>query len=111
MGAPLFHVGATAQCPHGSPITAVTANTRVLLGGQPAATFADTYLVTGCPFTVPPGKPQPCIKVQWLVPAARVRINGQPALLRNSVGLCLSADQIANGPPVVALTQMRVSGT
>jgi len=40
----------------------------------------------------PPGKPQPCIRVQWLVPAARVLVNGQPVLLQTSTGLCLSPE-------------------
>jgi hypothetical protein len=110
MGSPLFQVGATAMCPHGGQVSVVPTNTRVLLGGQPAAVLADQFLVAGCAFTVPPGKPQPCVKVQWLVPAARVLIGGQPAILQSSTGLCLSADQIPAGPPNVVVTQLRVSG-
>src|SRR5262245_22460802 len=107
----LFHVGATAICPHGGQVSTVPGNPRVLLGGQPAATLADTYLVAGCAFTVPPGKPQPCIKVQWIVPALRVLIGGQPAILQDSTGLCQSAEQIPQGPPSVVVTQVRVRGT
>ena len=77
---------------------------------MPVATFADTYMVAGCAFTVPPGKPQPCIRVQWLVPAARVFVNAQPAILQLSTGLCLSAEQIPQGPPTVISTQPRVIG-
>jgi hypothetical protein len=106
----LMHVGATAICPHGGQVSVVTTNARVLVGGQPVGTFADTYLVAGCAFTVPP-KPQPCVKVQWLVPAARVLVNGQPAILQSSTGICLSAEQIPQGPPSVIVTQVRVRGT
>ena len=87
MPGPLFHVGATAICPHGGQVQTIPTNARVLVSGQPVATLADTYLVAGCAFTIPPGKPQPCIKVQWLVPAARVLGNGEPAILQTSVGL------------------------
>ena len=107
----LFHVGASAICPHGGQVTTISSNARVLVSGMPVATFADVSVVAGCAFTVPPGKPQPCVKVQWLVPAVRVLINGQPALLQTSTGLCLSAEQIPGGPPVIVATQTRVVGT
>jgi hypothetical protein len=106
----LYHVAATAICPHGGQVTVVSSNTRVLVSGMPVATVADLCTIAGCAFTVPPGKPQPCIKVQWLVPAARVLINGQPALLQTSTGLCLSAEQIPQGPPTIVATQTRVVG-
>jgi hypothetical protein len=86
-------------------------NTRVKVGGQPVAVMADQFTVAGCSFTVPPNKPQPCAKVQWLVPAARVRVGGSPVILATSTGLCQSADQIPAGPPNVIVTQLRVKGT
>lgn len=79
--------------------------------GQPAAALSDAYLIAGCAFTVPGPKPQPCVKVQWLVPAARVLIGGNPAITQASTGLCQSAEQIPAGPPSIVMTQMRVSGT
>jgi uncharacterized Zn-binding protein involved in type VI secretion len=106
----LCNGGMTAMCPHGGPVQVVPGNPRVLLGGMPAATLSDTYLIAGCAFTVGP-KLQPCVKVQWLVPAARVLIGGSPAVTRASTGLCQSADQIPAGPPSILMTQMRVSGT
>ena len=63
----------------------------------------DLTTVAGCPFQVPVGagtKPQPCVKVQWPVPATRVKVDGQPVLLQTSTGLCQSAEQIPQGPPV-----------
>jgi PAAR motif-containing protein len=111
MGTPLFHVGAQAMCPHGGQVTTIPGSPRVTVGGQPVATLGDTYLITGCSFTLPSGKPQPCVKVQWLVPAARVKVGGQPVILQNSTGLCLSAEQIPQGPPSMVMTQMRAMGT
>ena len=111
MGSPLFHVGAQAMCPHGGQVSTISSNSRVLVGGQAVATLSDTYLVSGCSFTLPSGKPQPCVKVQWLVPASRVQVGGQPVILQSSSGLCLSAEQIPQGPPSIVSTQMRTSGT
>ena len=111
MPGPLFHVGAGAVCPHGGPVSVVSTNARVFVSGQPVATLADQFLVAGCAFTVPPAKPQPCVKVQWLAPAVRVFVNGQPAVLQTSTGLCLSPEQIPQGPPIVAAVQPRVIGT
>jgi uncharacterized Zn-binding protein involved in type VI secretion len=106
----LFHVGASAICPHGGQVSIISTNTRVLVNGTPVATMGDQYMIAGCAFTVPGPKPQPCIKVQWLAPATRVLINGQPAILQLSTGLCLSAEQIPAGPPNVVATQTRVMG-
>jgi len=111
MPGPLFHVGATAICPHAGQVTTISTNVRELVNGLPVATLGDTSLVAGRPFTVPPGKPQPCIKIQWLVPAVRVLVNGQPAILQTSAGLCQSPEQIPQGPPTVIATQPRVIGT
>jgi Domain of unknown function (DUF4280) len=110
----LFHVGAQAMCPHGAQVSTVSSNSKVLVGGQPVATVSDTFTIAGCPFQIPVGpgtKPQPCVKVQWLVPATRVLVNGQPPILSTSAGLCQSAEQIPQGPPSVSTTQMKVSGT
>jgi hypothetical protein len=105
----LLHVGASAICPHGGQVTIIPSSPRVLVSGQPVATLADTTLVAGCVFNVS-GKPQPCIKVQWLVGAARVMVGGQPALLQTSPGLCQSAEQIPAGPPTVIAGQVRAKG-
>jgi hypothetical protein len=106
----VLHVGATALCPHGGPVSVISSNARVRVGGQPVATLADTYTIAGCAFTVPGPKPQPCVVVQWLVPASRVRVGGQPVILQTSSGLCQSAEQIPQGPPNIVVTQVRVRG-
>lgn len=102
------------MCPHGGSMTTISSNTRVLVSGQPVATMADTSTIAGCPFQIPiPAgtKPQPCVLVQWLVPAVRVTVNGQPPLLQISPGLCKSAEQIPQGPPTITVNQTRVIAT
>jgi len=111
MPGPIVHVGATIICPHAGPANVITTNSRVLVSGQPVATLADQFLIAGCAFTVPPSKPQPCVRIQWLTPATRVFVNGQPVILQSSTGLCQSAEQIPQGAPIVVTTQPRVIGT
>ncbi len=106
----LLHVGAVAICPHGGQVSVISSNSRVLVGGQPVATLPDLYMIAGCAFTVGV-KPQPCLKVQWLTPAARVLVNSQPAILQVSSGLCQSAEQIPQGAPIVITTQVRAQGS
>ena len=105
----LLHVGATVLCPHAAPVSVVSSNARVLVSGMPVATLADQFLVAGCPFT--PSSPSPCLRVQWLTPALRVLVNGQPPILNTSTGLSLNPAQAPQGPPVVAGTQPRVVAT
>ena len=106
----LLHLGFNGVCPHGGTIQPIQTSARVRINRQPALRLADACMVTGCTFTVPPGKPQPCMKVQWVVGAQHVRIEGQPALLSTSFGLCQSAEQIPQGPPNVMSSQTQVRG-
>ncbi len=98
---------ASLQCPHGGQVQILSANTRVKAGGAYMALSPDTYTVVGCPFQLPGPTPSPCVTVQWLIPDARVRVNGNPTLSRSSTGLCLSAAQIPQGPVVLDNTQER----
>ena len=106
----LLHVGLVGMCPHGGQIQVNSSNTRVKVAGQAAATVSDMFTIIGCPFTIPPVKPQPCIKILWLAGASRVKINGQPAVLKASTGLCQSPEQIPQGPPNILSVQARVKG-
>lgn len=104
---PALTPAATILCPHGGRATIMPAAPRVLAGGQPVAVLADPTLVAGCAFTVGP-KPQPCVKVTWLAGALRVLAGGQAVLVQSATGLCQSAEQIPQGPPVIAAAQTRV---
>ncbi|TCV86745.1 hypothetical protein EDC63_106106 [Sulfurirhabdus autotrophica] len=89
---------------------------RVLVSGQPVAIATNIINVgPGCPFQIPVGvgtKPQPCITVKWVNLSSRVAVMGQPVLLQVSpgpgAGVCQSAEQIPQGPPVVSAVQPRV---
>ncbi len=105
----LLTTASVVTCTHGAPATTTPASPRVLLSGAPAVVATDPNFVAGCPFNVS-GSPMPCVKVQWMVPATRVLINGQPAVLSTSVGQGLAATQAPQGPPIVSVVQPRVKG-
>ncbi len=111
MPGPVLHAGASATCPHGAPLNIVAASPRVTVSGMPVAVLTDQGMVAGCPFTVPGPKPQPCVTTKWLVGATRVVASGQPVLINPCVALCLSAEQIPGGPPVIMASQTRVVAT
>ena len=109
----LFHSGAAAQCLHAAPLTFTPSNTRVLLSAMPAATAADIFTISGCPFQIPVGagtKPQPCV-MATLAPAAKVLINGAPAILNVGPSMCRSVEQIPQGPAIISSTQTKVVAT
>lgn len=106
----LFHSGAVAQCPHGGPLTFTPSNTRVLVSAMPVATAADVFTIGGCPFQVPIAvgtKPQPCM-MATLAPAAKVLVNGSPAIVSVGLSICRSAEQIPQGPAMILTTQTKV---
>jgi hypothetical protein len=112
----LLHTGAAMQCTHAALVAIPPAQPRVLVSGMPVATLAAKITVApGCPFTIPGPKPQPCMTVTWMLPAARVKVVGVPALLQPGpgvgIGLCLSAEQLPNGQPFVSFVQARVLAT
>lgn len=98
---------ATLQCPHGGLIQVISANTRTRAQGAPMATERDRFVVTGCPFQIS-GAPSPCLRVQWYISDARVKVNQQATVSRSSTGVCLSAAGAPQGPVVVVQTQNRV---
>lgn len=108
MPGPLYHVGATAVCPHGGQVQVVPTTPRVFVGGQPVATLGDVYPIAGCLFA-PGGSASPCLTAQWIVPAVRVLVSGQPAILQTSTGLGIGPGP--QGPVTVVATQPRVIGT
>ena len=111
MPGPILHVGAVANCPHGGMLTIMPGSPRVLVVGMPVATMQDQGLIAGCVFTIPPGKPQPCVTTRWIVGAARVMAMGQPVLINPAVCYTQSAEQIPGGPPIISSTQPRVIAT
>jgi len=105
----ILTTASTLLCPHGGQVILSTSNTRARIQESPALLLTDLHTVVGCPFTVGP-KYQPCVTVRWLVGAMQTKVDGVPVLLRNSVGLCLSAEQIPQGPPTVVQVQQLARG-
>jgi hypothetical protein len=97
----------TLVCPHGGTVMITPANQRATAQGAPIATSADVCTIAGCAFTIPPGVPSPCVTVQWMVSAMRLKA-GAPALDAASVGICIAATGAPQGPVIVQATQPRV---
>ena len=107
-------------CTHAAPAQTPPTQSRVLVGSpsQPVETIDNVITVSGCPFQIPVGLgtiPQPCVLVQWTMPATRVLVGGSPPLLQASPGpgpgLCLSVEQIPQGPPMTSGLQTKVIGS
>ena len=111
MGSPVLDTNSVLLCPHGIPIQHPPSQVRVKIMGAPALVLADVGTIAGCPFTIPPSKPSPCVTTRWLLGAVRVRAGGQPLLLQSSTGLCKSPEQAPQGPPNPTVVQPRVLGT
>jgi hypothetical protein len=103
-----LNINSTLLCPHGGTVQIISSNTRTKADGAFVATVSDTFIISGCPFQSPVPTPSPCVTVRWLVPDSRVKVNGNLTLSRSSVGLCLSAAQIPQGPVMVVNTQPKV---
>lgn len=81
--------GAVVMCLHGGQAQPTVPLPRVMLGGQAAIGQATTYTVAGCPFTLPPGSPSPCVTASWTVTALRVKSGGIPLVLQDSTAVCV----------------------
>jgi hypothetical protein len=103
----LLHVGATVLCSHGGQAQPTVPNPRVTVTGQPTVTIATPYMVAGCAFPPPPAGNGPCVSAQFITSALRVTSNGQPLLLFDSQAICVPTGT----PLVIAVTQVRVTGT
>jgi hypothetical protein len=104
----------TLMCPHGGSVSISSSNTQAQAEGSALALATDTFTISGCPFQIPVGpttKPSPCVKVQWLTQDLTTTVNGQATLSTASAGLCLSAEQLPQGPVSIASTQAKVSTT
>ena len=97
------------MCPHGGTVQATPANGKIQAGGAPMLTAADTFVIAGCPFNVA-SAPHPCVSIQWVQPATRSTLSGNPTLTEASVGLCVAADQAPQGPVMINSTQASVTG-
>jgi hypothetical protein len=107
---PILTTLSTLLCPHGGQVILSTANAVAQIDGGFALLQTDVHSVAGCPFFVGL-KAQPCVLVRWIVGATLTKVNQTPVLLQTSTGICFSAEQIPQGPPVVVQVQQRAKGT
>src|SRR5829696_1051089 len=94
-------------CTHGGKALLTTANTRVNIENMPALLESDIHTVTGCPFTVPGPKPQPCIRIEWSAGATMCKVNDTGVLVRSSIGKCYSAEGVMQGLALILMTQTK----
>jgi hypothetical protein len=105
----LLTTASTLMCPHGGTVTATTSNTRAKTAAGFLLRASDTFLVAGCPFIL--GLvPHPCVRVQWVQPAARGKAAGDFLLTEASVGLCIAPDSAPQGTVLVVATAPDVQG-
>ena len=102
----ILHLGATVQCAHAGQALPTVTSPRVMVGGQPVATFAP-YTVAGCPFPPPPSGNGPCVIANFVTMATRVLAGGTPVLLFDSQAICAPTGT----PLMVVSTQVKVKGT
>jgi hypothetical protein len=111
MTIPVVTMATRLQCPHAVPATLMTATAKVLIDTMPPLVVADKGTVAGCPFTVPTGKPQPCVTALLTKAATKVLAEGKPVLLFNPADICQSAEQIPQGPAIWTSNQTKVLAT
>lgn len=80
---------AAVMCLHGGQAQPTVPLPRVTMSGAPAIGQATTYTIAGCPFTLPPPAPSPCVTASWTVTALRVKSNGIPLVLQDSMAVCV----------------------
>ena len=105
----LLNVGVSAMCGHGASMAINPGSTRVKVDGQPAATEADMAMISGCPHMMG-NVPSPCLMVDFMVPATRVKIEGKAALLDTSTNQCKSPAQAPQGPVSFMQVQAKAKG-
>ncbi len=106
----LLTAASTMMCPHGGTVTATPGATQAV-AGAPILRGSDSFIIAGCPFTLPGGVPSPCVSIDWVQTATNVKHAGALALNQASVGLCLAATQAPQGTVLITATQAQVSGT
>lgn len=106
---PILTSTSTVMCPHAGQAVLVTSNTEALIDGCPALLQTDVHPIVGCTFA-PGGVYTPCLTIRWITAATQTNVRNVPVLLQNSVGLCLNAAQVPQGPAIVMQVQTRAFG-
>lgn len=104
----LLTIASTIMCPHGGQAILFTSNARTTADGAPVLLESDVHAVVGCPFTIGP-KYSPCVQIAWSGGAAKAAVDGVPALVQSSIGLCKSPEGAPQGVAVISSTQAKVA--
>jgi hypothetical protein len=104
----LLTAASVMMCPHGGMVTATPGSTRATIDA-PILRGSDTFIIAGCSFA-PGSVVSPCVSVNWVQTATRVRHGGDFVLTEASVGLCVAGTQAPQGTILIASTQPKVSG-
>jgi uncharacterized Zn-binding protein involved in type VI secretion len=105
----ILNTQSSAMCPHGGTVQFSTSNSQLQVDGAYALLQTDVHTISGCPFTIPPGSPSPCLTVTWVSGAVQTKVNQVPVLLQNSTGLCIGAGP--QGSVSITNVQSKVQGT
>ena len=106
MAEEILDKSATLQCKHGGSAEPQSSSAHVKIKGKEVILLTDTYSVSGCSHTVPPGVSMPCTTAAWQpgTGSKRVMSKGHPVVLKSSEALC-----VPNGTGLtVTDTQTRV---
>lgn len=105
----LLTAASVMMCPHGGTVMATPGSMRATIDA-PILRGSDTFVIAGCSFTLPGPVLSPCVSINWVQTATRVKHGGDFVLTEASVGLCVAATQAPQGPVVIATTQPQVDG-
>lgn len=105
----LLNTSSTLMCPHSGTVSAISANTKTKAGGSYVLRSSDTFTIAGCPFALG-STPHPCVQVRWVQTSLKSKVVNNFVLTADSVGLCIAADQAAQGTVLIQTTQSQVSG-
>jgi hypothetical protein len=104
----LLTTASSMMCPHGGTVTATPGSTKAS-AGAPVLRGSDSFVIAGCTFNVS-GVAHPCVSVNWIVTATRVKHGGALVLNEASVGLCVAGDQAPQGTVLITSAQPKASG-
>jgi hypothetical protein len=96
-------------CAHAGSAVVTTSNTRVSVGGRAVLLSSDVLAVAGCTFRLAES-PRPCVRVDWITSAVRVKVGGVPVVLFDSVGMCRDNRGSQQPPVTITSVQTRVRG-
>ena len=106
----LLNTKSQIQCPHGGMVQISTTNAKAKGGGAFLVRSSDTFTVSGCPLNIS-GSPHPCVTLEWLSVAKKVKADGKSALTKDSTAVCKAADQAPQGNAIINSTQTKVAGS